>query len=101
MALGSRTPLRYVNRADHRGDGIVVYYREERTDGEGAGEVLIVVLNFSDEDRWVEVEFPYPGTWRDLIEAGAPDAISQPIARAGDIHRVRITSNYGAILSPS
>ena len=61
----------------------------------------MVFLNFSDGVRSIEVPFPKPGTYREMIDDGARSAPYEiSIASANQMVRVDVPSNYGG-KSPS
>jgi 1,4-alpha-glucan branching enzyme len=87
-ALGSRSGFFYVNDPSHARNGVVVYRRS------APAESLVVALNFSDQERWVEIEFPHAGNWTELID----EVQRVHVSAAGDRVWVRVPSNYGVIL---
>ncbi len=58
-------------------------------------ENIVVVLNFTDESRIVDVGFPFGGTWRDLLSEGND---GRTVQVDGGRARVAVDSNYGVVL---
>jgi 1,4-alpha-glucan branching enzyme len=74
---------------------LVVYHRWAPTDT--GVDNIVVVLNFSGSDEVVEVPFPIPGQWTDLLASfnGAPEwSVDVTAATA----RVPVGSHWGRIL---
>jgi pullulanase len=60
-------------------------------------ENVVVVLNFSGTDQVVEVPFPFPGPWTDLL-TGSGDGNRDTVAVPGPTAPVRVGSHWGRIL---
>ncbi len=72
--------------------GLAVYHRYG-TDDRGAFERVIVVVNFSDYDQFLDIPFSANGTWQDLLndrEANVTDF---------RLRNERVPSNWGMIFS--
>ena len=92
-ALRSRESF-YYNMQSRPSDGIVAYQRYSTT----ARQSAIVILNFSDSQQLIQVPFPEPGTYRELIDAETrltPMDIS--VSDTGQQIEVAVPSNYGYI----
>jgi|GEM_PF-1427196 len=66
-----------------------------------ADEILIIALNFSDNETYVPIHFGHAGSWVDIIEASYENcqrpyakSVTDPTAREW----VSIPSNFGRIL---
>jgi pullulanase len=70
--------------------GVVVYHRYGPAD-DGSVERFIIVLNYSDTDRFVDVPFPTNGVWQELLNAGAVNVQNFLVANT------LINSNWGKI----
>ncbi len=75
-------------------EGIVVYHRWREQDAGGETERFYSVLNFSDQEKFVEFSVSGGGTWIDLLSENPVEAFYN-----GTKHRlsVKVPSNYGAI----
>jgi pullulanase/glycogen debranching enzyme len=70
--------------------GLVIYHRWGNRD-DGQLERFIVVLNFSDNDQFIELPFSVNGKWEDLLNGGS--------VKINDywLSNQRINSNWGRI----
>ena len=85
------------NNPQHRQQGVVAFLRQATGSGEAA-QFALVLLNFSDADAQVSVQFPAPGRWIEQIDAG--EANARPdinVSQAGQTLVVRVPSNYGGV----
>jgi pullulanase len=60
-------------------------------------ENVVVVLNFSDSDQWVETPFPFPGRWTDLL-AGFDGGHGYSVDVPGATASVQVGGHWGRIL---
>jgi glycosidase len=70
----------------------VVIYHRWGTDDHGSLQRLIVVLNFSQTDQFVDVPFSSGGLWTDLLNPGISFNLSDPWQR-----NWKVSSNWGNI----
>lgn len=66
-----------------------------------ASDIIIVALNFSDQERQVPIPFGHVGTWDDILEAiyGNPqDSYSKSVTDPAAHEPVPVPSNFGRIL---
>jgi 1,4-alpha-glucan branching enzyme len=93
-ALRSRGYFFYYFDQSHLSQGVIAYRRDAPAAGTQAAESLIVVLNFSDLEREVWLQFPSSGTWMERIDGTRP---SVQIAQDNQWAPVKVPSNYGAV----
>jgi pullulanase len=71
-------------------NGVVIFHRWTDS-GDYGKERIVVALNFSNQDRMIDLCFPYAGMWRDLLDTNNRIAAQQsPIG-------LKIASNWGSI----
>jgi hypothetical protein len=58
----------------------------------------VVVLNFSDDDRLVDVPFPTTGSWDDLLAGFEHEDESWSVAVGGPRATVPVGSHWGRVL---
>jgi 1,4-alpha-glucan branching enzyme len=92
-ALRSRGYFFYYFDQFHLQKGVIVYRRDAAPDGALPGESLIAILNFSDTDSEVWIQFPFAGGWVEQIDGTGSVQISHDDQWAP----VTIPSNYGAL----
>lgn len=93
-ALGSRGYFFYYNDPAHLGKNIIAFRRDAGADGAQPEESLITVLNFSDVEAEVWIEFPTPGVWVEQIDGARPPV---HIHQHNQWSPVIVPSNYGGI----
>jgi 1,4-alpha-glucan branching enzyme len=100
LRSGNFYPSDYDERWGHFNDqgygvdvdkGVVIYHRWWQ-EASGVFERFIVVLNFSDNDQWVDVPFSVNGAWTDRLSG---DVLQVQGYRAAN---VRIPSHWGKLL---
>jgi glycosidase len=95
-ALSSQESF-YHNQESSPGDGILVYRRGSSSDA----HVAVVALNFSDTDRVVQVPFPAPGSYREMLDDDVRSLTSAhyevSIGSAGQHVPVNVPANYGLV----
>jgi 1,4-alpha-glucan branching enzyme len=93
-ALRSRGYFFYYNDRAHLDRGVIAYRREAPADGAQPAEALIVVLNFSEVDAEVWLQFPSPGLWVERIDGTKPPVdVQQP----NQWRPVIVPSSYGSV----
>lgn len=93
-ALRSRGYFFYFYDQNHLRQGVIAYRREAPASGALPAESLLVVLNFSDQDAEVWLQFPAAGNWVEQIEGVRP---AVAIAANDQWSSVIVPSNYGGI----
>lgn len=81
----------YYNDGDHLRKGVIAF----RRDAPATAESIIVVLNFSDLDAWVDVEFGSAGSWSECLDQ--PTMIAFQTTQGATVRTIRVASNYGAV----
>jgi 1,4-alpha-glucan branching enzyme len=94
-ALKSRGYFYYYFDTTHLNQKVIAYRRDAAAIAGQPAESMVVVLNFSNHEQNVWIEWPSSGNWRELIDIGARPDLS--VAHAGQWLPVRVSSNYGAI----
>lgn len=93
-ALRSRGYFYYYFDQNHLRQGVIAFRRDAAAAGGQPAESLIVILNFSDNDRDVWIPFPRAGTWREQIDGTRP---AVQTAANDQWAGVNVPSNYGAV----
>jgi pullulanase len=76
---------------------LAIYHRWAHLPG-GDVENFVVVLNFSDEEHQVEVPFPTPGRWEDLLAGFDGQSGSWSVDVRGPLALVPVSSHWGRVL---
>lgn len=93
-ALGSRGYFFYFHDRQHLAKGVIAYCRKASAAPGVPEECLLVVLNFSDTDADVWLNFPLAGLWIEMIDGTRPPV---PIPVNDAWAPVVVPSNYGAV----
>ena len=93
-ALRSRGYFFYYFDQAHLAKRVIAYRRRADADGAHPAEDLLVVLNFSDSDAEVWLQFPVAGKWVEQIDGARPPVV---IAANDQWSPVVVPSNYGGI----
>lgn len=96
-ALRSRGFFFYFFDQNHLSQRVITFRRDAPATPTQPAESLIILLNLSDSDADVWVQFPFAGQWVEQIDIA--DNPKPPISIAQDGHwaQVRVLSNYGAV----
>ena len=90
----------YYSAESRPGEGVIAFRRRAPGVGGTPDQVALVVLNFSDAARSVQLPAPAAGTYREVLDrlyrpAGTERELSA--AAAGDALTIDVPSNYGQI----
>lgn len=92
-ALDSRGAFFYFDDTSHRDRRVIAFRRWVDATNVEPAEQLVVVLNFSASAAEVEIDFPEPGAWREMLDESSPDLFVGGALRRS----VNVPSHYGAI----
>ena len=73
---------------------MIAYRRDAPATASQPSESLIVILNFSESEREVWINFPLVGTWDEKIDGAQPSVV---IAQNDQWSPVKVPANYGAV----
>jgi 1,4-alpha-glucan branching enzyme len=93
-ALRSRGYFFYYFDQNHLNQRVIAYRRDAPATAAQPAECLIVVLNFSENEREVWLQFPFAGTWDEKIDGTQP---SVAVAQNSQWSSVKVPAHYGAV----
>lgn len=97
-AFRSRGFFYYYYDQTHLQKGVIAYRRNAESDGAAPAEDLITVLNFSDNEAEVWLQFPTSGPWVEQIDGMRPPVA---VSHNGQWSSVVVPPNYGGIYKKS
>jgi len=89
----------YFNTQSRPAEGVIAFERRASASGGQAPQIVVVVLNFSDQDRTITLAAPAAGTYREMLDrinrGGTEMDLLAP--HANDPLTIAVPSNYGRV----